>query len=133
MDPAPERAAPPRRGGRPRLRDDARRTKRLRVRVSEEERARIESLAEAAALSLGTYLRLTALNRTIRPAVPPINYGCIQQLARLGANLNQALLAVYTRGESSELRAILFELLALLRDLRSTLVGRDAGAGRAER
>lgn len=132
-DLTPDRAAPPRRGGRPRLRDDARRNERLRVRVSKEERAQIENLAEAAALPLGTYLRWAALNRKIRPAVPAVNYLLLREHHRLGESLHQALLAVYARGASLELRAILLELLTLLQELRSALVGRDAGTGRAER
>lgn len=130
---AGEVATPTGRGGRPRLRDDARRNERLRVRVSKAEKTQIENLAEAAALSLGAYLRLAALNRKVRPAVPAVNYLVLREHHRLGENLHQALLAVYTRGASSELRAILVELLTLLRDLRSALVGRDVGSGRAER
>lgn len=120
-----ELAAAPRRGGRPRAGDGARRDQRLRIRLSKNERGRIEILAQACALSVGTYLRLAALNRKIRPAVPAVNYDCLRELARLGNNLNQALVATYTRGASPELRPILLELLSLVRLLRSALVSRD--------
>lgn len=126
FEPGEERPSGARRGGRPRARNGARRDERLRLRVSAEERARIENLAQASALAIGTYLRLSALNRKIRAAVPAVNYDCVRELARLAGNLDQALVAIYTRGGSPELRPVLEELLSLLERVHASLVGSDA-------
>ena len=101
------------------------------MRVSKDERDRIEILARACALSIGSYLRRAALGRRLQPAVPAINYHCIQELVRVGRNLNQALVAMYTRGASSDLLPTLLELLALLEGLRSTLTGQKPDRGEA--
>lgn len=101
------------------------------MRVSKDERDRIEVLARACALSIGTYLRRAALGRKVQPAVPAINYHCIQELVRVGRNLNQALVTTYTRGASPDLRPTLLELLALLEGLRLALTGQRVERGEA--
>lgn len=112
-----------RRRGRPRLRAEDRRDKRLCLRVSKSERDRIEILAQACSLSLPTYLRHAALSRKVRPAVPAVSRTLIDELVRLGRKLNQDLVDIYTRGYSPDLRSTLLELLALFQDLRLTLSG----------
>ncbi len=133
FEPAEKRPSASRRGGRPPARAGERRDLRLRLRVSSAEKASIEILAQASALPVGTYLRLSALHRKVRAAVPAVNYDCVRELARVGGNLNQALIAIYARGGSPELKPTLEELLFLLELLRASLVGADGGSAETPR
>ena len=101
------------------------------MRVSKDERDRIDVLARACALSIGTTCAVLPSTARSSQPVPAINYHCIQELVRVGRNLNQALVAMYTRGASSELLPTLLELLALLEGLRSTLTGQKPNRGEA--
>lgn len=65
-----------------------RRTKRLEVRLSDCEFAKLKARACARQMRAGTYTRTAALG-SIPPTIPPINCAALAELQRLGGNINQ--------------------------------------------
>lgn len=80
----------PRKGGRPRLPADQKRTGKIAFSPTPEERAAILAKADAAGLSLADYCRAAALEAPLRVRqYREIDPYTRHQLAKIGANLNQ--------------------------------------------
>jgi mobilization protein NikA len=116
----------PRKPGRPRLSDARRRTTAVMVRLSPDEREVITASAGAAGLSLATFLREGGLARPIRPSLSVIDLEAIGQLRRMGNNLNQLLIHTYTHRAPAGSTETLETLLALLEEIKQTILLREA-------
>ena len=68
---------------RPRLGESERRTRTIGVRVTGAEEAELRGRAQAARLSMGSYMRRRALGQRVRMAAE------LRELNRIGVNLNQ--------------------------------------------
>lgn len=112
-----------RRGGRPCVAPGRRQDRFITVRFSNDDEPKARATAKAAGLALPVLMRKLALEAKIVPTVPAIHHDCIDQLRRIGNNLNQALLFAYRGGGASDLRASIFEMLRLCREIRASLLG----------
>ena len=75
---------------RPRLGDEERRTRTVGVRVTETEAEELRERAQAARLSVGSYLRRRALGQRVRMvAERRLGAAELRELNRIGVNLNQ--------------------------------------------
>ncbi|HEY0321689.1 MAG TPA: hypothetical protein VGC66_12080 [Pyrinomonadaceae bacterium] len=81
-------------GGRPRLEDLERRTKRIGVPVNEEEDKIISGRAKLTHMKKGVFLRHLGLSKHIQRPVPAINYRAYRQLGRLAADFSYALILI---------------------------------------
>ena len=80
-----------------------RRTKEIKVRMTEEEFDRVTALAQATVLSREEFIREALRGTTIR-ASPPAEYGQIlRELRRIGSNVHQLLLKARTLGFVDEI------------------------------
>lgn len=98
----------------------------LMVRLTPDEQTQVEDSARQSGLPVATYIRTVILGRRLAPVVPQVNFDAIDQLRRIGNNLNQAVVAIYTRSLSPSLRPPLLELVTLVRKLRAELAGKLA-------
>lgn len=98
----------------------------IKIRVSPSEYAEAEILAKEVGLPLSTYCRQALLRRPLVSAIPSVNYDAIGQLKRIGNNINQALVAIYTGKVPPSFRPALLELITLIRKLRAELAGQVA-------
>lgn len=98
----------------------------LMVRLTPDEQTQVEESARQSGLPVATYIRTVILGRRLAPVVPQVNFDAIDQLRRIGNNLNQAVVAIYTRSLSPSLRPPLLELVTLVRKLRAELAGKPA-------
>lgn len=90
-----------------------RRTRRLEVRLSEGEFAKLNTRAAARRMRCGGFMRAAALD-AIPPVVPPINRAALAELHRIGVNLNQiAYHANTTGGELGDLSDLRAQIAAL--------------------
>jgi uncharacterized protein (DUF1778 family) len=125
--------------------DDGRRDSMITVRVSESERATIESAAEEAGRSVSAHLRASAAAGGVPAArVPELNRRAWVELAGLAANLNQlarrANQLAAVPGESGPSAVEVFEgvgrelgeLRGRVSDLRRSLLGASALEDAAE-
>ena len=75
---------------RPRLGESERRRRTIGVRVTEAEETELRERAQAARLSMGSYLRRRALGQRVRSAVERrLGAAELRELNRIGVNLNQ--------------------------------------------
>ena len=75
---------------RPRLGEEARRTRTVGVRVTAAEAEELQERAQAARLSMGAYLRRRGLGQRVRMAAERRLGGAeLRELNRIGVNLNQ--------------------------------------------
>ena len=75
---------------RPRLGEEERRTRTVGVRVTEAEAEELRERAQAARLSVGSYLRRRALGQRVRIAAERrLGAEELRELNRIGVNLNQ--------------------------------------------
>ena len=75
---------------RPRLGDEERRTRTVGVRVTAAEAEELQERAQAARLSVGSYLRRRALGQRVRIAADRrLGAAELRELNRIGVNLNQ--------------------------------------------
>lgn len=81
-------------GGRPRLKDFERRTKRIGVPVNEGEDKIISGKAKLTHMKKGVFLRHIGLSKRIQRPVPAINYRAYRQLGRLAADFSYALMLI---------------------------------------
>lgn len=80
-----------------------RRTKEIKVRMTEDEFDRVTALAKATVLSREEFIREALRGTTIR-ASPPAEYGQIlRELRRIGSNVHQLLLKARTLGFVDEI------------------------------
>lgn len=87
--------------GRPRKTDDDSRTVFVGVRVTEAERAALASAAARSGLSLSAYLRASGLSAFAAAATPArrsLDWPALDQLRRIGVNLNQAVRVANAKG-----------------------------------
>lgn len=79
-------------GGRPKLDNAARRSSPISIRLTFDERVRLEGAAAQAGLSLGEFMRRASLGHRMKsqPA-EAASMAAVGQLRRLGNNLNQIL------------------------------------------
>jgi hypothetical protein len=130
-------------GGRPALDPADKKSSTIGVRVTAEERARLQKKADALGLrGLSTFLRKVALGRQL-PSPPPSlpNADCYQELGRLGKNLNSQLVALHgvraglVQNRDAMTRTILRtervteQAMAEVRELRALLIGLDVDEG----
>lgn len=100
----------------PRAKKETTRSRRLVVRVSEEEHSRIHANAKSARLRLSEYLRRIALEGQI-VVRQQTAYGAslVFQLKRIGVNLNQLMPYVHEEGKvPPEMRSLWTKIEALL-------------------
>lgn len=115
-------------GGRPRLLQEHARDTSIRVRMSAVELAQVRAAAADAALPLATYIRLEALKCRIRPiAIPKANLIYVDELNRLGNNLNQLLVLIYTNRAPLGVLSTLKELQRVVEEVKATLLGVGEG------
>jgi hypothetical protein len=115
------------RGGRPKLDDFERRTRRIGVPVNDEEFAVIGGRAAAHHMSRAFFLRQVGLGYRPRRPIPAINYLAYRNLGRMAANLNRVVLLINAGkrvGINAEFAAQLYEELQSVR-LVLLGVGRD--------
>jgi hypothetical protein len=111
------------------------RTAIVRVRLTEEEKGRLDQIAREMGLSLSGYFRRLALDRPlpsrrpIRP-IPEVNQDLYVELRRVGVNLNQ-LAQRMNRAESPDRQEIL-PVLELLAGAVADITVKVIGAGRDE-
>ena len=87
---------------RPRLGEEERRTRTIGVRVTEAEAEELRERAQAARLSVGSYLRRRALGQRVRSAVERrLGASELRELNRIGVNLNQMARALNSGAVSS--------------------------------
>lgn len=110
--------------GRPRLPRESHRSVSVRVRFSPSELAQLRLAAAECSLPLATYIRAEALHQRIRPpSVPQVNLRCVGELNRLGNNLNQLLVLIYTNRAPLGLLGTLRALLGLVDEVKGLLLG----------
>jgi hypothetical protein len=109
--------------GRPRAKENAKRTRRLIVRLTDEDRAAICANAQKAGLRLSEYVRRVAVAGHI-VHVQQSGYGMAlaHQLRHIGVNLNQLMPIAHLNGEvPPEMDSVFRKLETLLdRILRTT-------------
>lgn len=103
-----------------------RHTMMVMVRFTPEDHATVEQCARLSGVPVATYIRAVSLGRVLAPVVPAVNYDAIGQLRRIGNNINQALVTIYTGKVPSSFRPMLLELITLIRKLRAELSGKVA-------
>lgn len=96
------------------------RDKRIQLRVSAEEHARILSLAKARGMTVADFVRHSVLHG-LPPAIPEINRTALVELQRIGGNLNQISRRLnFKRGDLADID--IDDLRALLGQLRLALL-----------
>ena len=79
--------------------NDAVRDRHVRFRLTEEEWATAEAKARGAGLSVPLYLRQAALSGKVRvETAPATDFAALQELNRIGVNLNQLVRAFHATG-----------------------------------
>jgi len=111
-DPLPAR----RRRGRPTLPEDQQRLHAVTCRLTTAERDRVD--AARGGVSRGEFIRLAALARPPR-TVPELNRIAWQELARVGANLNQLARRANSEGDFDDMAAVAEQVA----ELRVALIG----------
>lgn len=111
-----------RRGGRPRLDDNERRTERISVPASRDEADAIERKARAVHMKKGVFLRHLGLGKQIKRPVPTINYRAYRQLGRLAADFSYALMLIETGGAVGIDRQLVERILDTLLHAEELLV-----------
>ena len=121
-----QRPARSRRGGRPRKRASARRSCGLSLYLRPDEMEQIRTAALIAHLPVSRYARQVLLRQPIQPpTVPEVNLATYGELCRQGNNLNQLLVLIHTHRAPIGLRRAVEELLALNREIKFRLLGRQ--------
>lgn len=87
-----------RRGGRPRLSPDERRSIQIKVGLTPSQYVKIEERAESAGLSDVELIRRLAISQQFH-TVPAINRSALIELNKIGINLNQIAKAVNSRAD----------------------------------
>lgn len=109
-----------RRGGRPRLSEDERRSYRVKIGFTPGQYQTLVDRAEAAGLSDVELIRRLAINQQFY-TVPSINRAALADLNKIGVNLNQL---TKTANQTSALNAeVLQEIKAEIKNIAKTLVG----------
>jgi hypothetical protein len=98
-------------------------TKILRVRILAEEHASAIQAAADLSLDLSTYLRHLLSKRRIPPIAPAPTLAMIQQLSRLGNNLNQLTRLAHTGRVSPRLEPLLEQIRGEIEAFRRQLLG----------
>lgn len=112
-----------RRGGRPKLDDAVRRTKRINVPVNEEEKSLIRNKAKVYRMTGAFFLRELGLGHRMRRPLPAINIQTYRELGRMAANLNQ-LVTLLNRGREVGIAPEFVQQLSdLLQSTRRVLLG----------
>lgn len=110
--------------GRPRLPPNEIRERRLGVRLTEEEYWTIRRNAEELGLPVTYYLRARGLNQRPRPrGYPKANLIYYDELNRLGNNLNQLLVLIYSNRAPLGLLSTLRRLQEAVEALKGSLLG----------
>ena len=107
----------PAKTGRPRKAALTRRTARIELRLTPDEKGRVERAAEAAGRSASDYLRRRALGQ---PVVARADAEAKRALSRVGGNLNQVVRRANAGGVAGlegEVRAVLAEVRAAVAEL----------------
>ncbi|UQZ88836.1 plasmid mobilization relaxosome protein MobC [Deltaproteobacteria bacterium Smac51] len=87
----------------------------LKIRVTADERERIQATAQATGMSASDYIRQRTLTCRLRPREHEREI--IRHLARIGANLNQLARWANTNKHQAESLAVLIALERIRRDL----------------
>jgi len=112
-----------RRGGRPPLRPEQRRATKITLRVTPEEAQRLQRLAAAAKVEVGTWVRQAALQRRVPPPPPSQDVRVFYAaLAPISHRVEEGLLLRDTAQQAARHR-VLTEALGLIAGLRLRLVG----------
>lgn len=82
-----------RKGGRPKLLAEERRSLSIRPGFNEAEFLKLESRAESVGLGLPEFIRRLSLNQPFY-AMPAVNRACMVELSRIGNNINQIALVL---------------------------------------
>lgn len=110
----------------PRLDRASVRQKRIAVRFTDLELARVNEVSAIAHLPVATVMRSAILGLDISPPVPAINFRTYGELQQQGKNLNQLLIAVHRGQVPQELHGTTLELLRLYREIIGTITRRPA-------
>lgn len=111
-----------RRAGRRKLPDDDYRGHAVTARFNGAELAELDRRRDTVGMQRGEYLRAAALGQ-LPTSIPALNIQAWQELARVGANLNQAQHAI-NEGRATALPLdVLNELRASLAEVRAALIG----------
>ena len=106
------------------------RTHWLTVRMTAEEYAVLQAKAAGEEITLSDLARLVLLrHRVRRPAIPRVNLAALDQLHRLGNNLNQLVKLLHQGRAPVGLKGVLDRLLALCGEIRSLLAGESPQLG----
>ncbi len=100
------------------------------VRVTESEHEALLKSARVVGLSVPSFVREAALRRRMKPLSSVIDLRAVQEMNRLGNNLNQLLVLTHSHRAPAELTGTVERILALL----SAIHGRvgDRGEGETE-
>lgn len=85
--------------GRPLKRTADCREDRIEVRLTKEERARIDEQAKQAGMSRSDYVRNMVLNGQVTVKHTTVDFHLIHELNKIGVNLNQLVHAAHIRGK----------------------------------
>jgi hypothetical protein len=97
----------------------------LRVRVLPKDETAAVAAATAASLDLSTYLRHLLVTRRIPAVAPAPTLSMIQQLARLGNNLNQLTRLAHTGRVNPRLEPLLEQIQEQIAAFHRQLLGLD--------
>lgn len=113
-------------GGRPPLPPEQRRARRLTLRLREEELAELRERAREFDLSVSAYARRLVMRRKLRPGrLRPEELALLGQVNRMGNNLNQLMIQIYTHQAPLGLASTVRECLELLKEIRDLLATRE--------
>jgi mobilization protein NikA len=97
------------------------------VRITDSEHEALITSARLAGLSVASYLREAGLNRPIKASPSLIDLQLVQELNRLGNNLNQLLVLAHTHRIPVELGGAIETLLVLVHAIHQKLTGQREG------
>ncbi len=100
-------------------------TENLTVRLSLEEREKIQKKADKANRKITTYIRETALDKTLHEKPPDEFYRILWNLDKIGTNINQIAMKVNTYNylDEKELKKAISDLEKITNGLRSKYIG----------
>lgn len=110
-------------GGRPALPPKLRLSKVLRVRVLPEDQAAVIASAAAVSLDLPTYMRHLLFSRRIPEVASAPTLAMVQQLSKLGNNLNQLTRLVHTGRVNPRLEPLLEEIRDQIQAFHRQILG----------
>lgn len=125
--PTMDRQRTARRPGRPPLPASRRRCVSVLVRVTPSEHEVLIASARAAGVSVASFLRDTGLRLPMRAAPAAIDLRAVQEMNRLGNNLNQLLVLAHTHRVPTELSGTIEALLVLLDAIHQKVISLGEG------